>query len=117
MTTDTIDTSTFGAYLRSLRLYGRGLAGARTQRQVAAEMGLSVADYSQLEAHRLPPPDNRTFSGSVTLIRLSLVLDADRVVLRDLIAEWHPAPPDPPGVAIACGPGGCRVRRVGDRAD
>jgi hypothetical protein len=113
--TDPINTSTFGAYLRSLRLYGRGIAGARTQRRVAEELGLSVVDYSKLEAHRLPPPDNRTFSGCITLIRLSLVLDADRVVLRDLIGEWQPAPPDPPGMAIACGPGGCLVQLVAEQ--
>jgi transcriptional regulator with XRE-family HTH domain len=103
MTTDTIDTSTFGRYLRSLRLSGAG----RTQRQVAAAAGISEVDYSKLEAHRLPPPD------MVTLAGLRHVLDADRAVLERLVHAWQPAPPDPPGWAIACGPGGCRVQRVG----
>ncbi len=108
MSTETIDTSTFGAYLRSLRLYGRGIAGARTQRQVADEMGVSVVDYSKWEAHRLPPPDEATVE------RLMAVLGGRPVTAMELMHEWQPAPPDPPGMAIACGPSGCRVQRVGE---
>jgi transcriptional regulator with XRE-family HTH domain len=110
MSTDqaNIDTSSFGAYLRSLRLYGRGIADGRTQREVAAEVGLSVVGYSKIEAHREPPPD------MVTLGRIVHALDADVAVVLRLLGDWQPAPPDPPGWAIACGPSGCRVQRVGE---
>jgi transcriptional regulator with XRE-family HTH domain len=110
MSTDqaNIDTGSFGAYLRSLRLYGRGRAGGRAQRQVAAEVGVSVVDLSKWESHRLPPPDE------ATLERLATVLDADAATVVRLVMAWQPAPPDPPGWAIACGPSGCRVQRVGE---
>ncbi len=108
MTTETIDTTTFGRYLRSLRLYGRGRAGGRTQAEIAAEAGVSFIDLSKWESHRLPPPD------AAVVVRLVTVLDGDVSVAAQLVCEWQPAPPDPPGWSIACGPRGCRVQRVGN---
>lgn len=107
MTNTEIDTTTFGRYIRSLRLYGRGPAGARNQRVVAAEAGIDVVALSKMESDRIVPPPRDIVA------RLIVVLDGDEALALRLRQDWQPAPPDPPGFAIACGPSGCRVQRVG----